>query len=116
MEINLTKEQIEKLLRQAQEAILQAKSDASEAVSGTSLKDKIYEYTDEAQVLLNKLLSKAGVVSSEEINQLDEQLRLAKKNIELARAERSKRRLIVTGVVIVLAFAALWAISKNKNK
>lgn len=108
-----TAEKISKFLEEAKKSLEQANKDIASADT-KSLKDSLYSYTDEAQSMLNNLLSKSGVITDEEINQLDEQLRLSKKEIELAKAKQSQNKFIITTTVVVLAFVALWYITKKK--
>lgn len=109
-----TAEQISSVLLAAEEMIRQARASASSG-QRTSLQDSIYQYSKEIQATLNTLLSKTGVITDEEINKLDEQVRLAKKQLEFQKAEQTKKKVLIAGGLLVLGFGALWFITKNKK-
>lgn len=110
-----TQEQISQIILAAEQMILQARKDASSGKASTSLKETILSYSNEIQSALNKLLSKTGVVTDQEINNLDEQLRLAKKNIEYRKAQETKNKFIITISLLTIGFGALWFITKSKK-
>lgn len=85
----------------------------SEAGSSQDIKDQLYGYADEAQGLLNKILNKTGVVTKEEVNQLDEQVRLLKQKILLEKANQSQKRLILGSLAVVGVIGILWFITKK---
>jgi multidrug resistance efflux pump len=110
----VTKEQISEIISAAQEMIAQGQQDIAQT-SSQSLKDAIFGYSKEIQSVLNNLLSKTGVVTEEEINNLDEQLRIAKKEIEFQKAEETKRKVLITIGLLVVGFGTLWFITKSRK-
>jgi len=110
----ITKEQISEVIAAAEQMIIQGQQDISKT-SSQSLKDAIFGYSKEIQSVLNDLLSKTGVITEQEINDLDEQLRIAKKQIELQKAEATKRKVLITIGLLVVGFGTLWFITKSKK-
>lgn len=106
-------DKISQFLKDAEKALAKAKLDISNT-DDKAIKDSLYQYTDEAQSLLNKLLSKTGIITDQEINELDEQLRNTKKKIELEKAEQTKRKFYIITAIVVVAFVGLWFITKKK--
>lgn len=87
---------------------------ASSDIKSSGVEEGLYQYTNQAQALLNKLLTKTGLITDQEINELDEQLRKSKREIELSKAEQTKRKFITTTALVVAAFIGLWFITKKK--
>lgn len=101
---------ISNFLAEARKALEEAQKD----IASTDVEDALYTYTNQAQELLNALLSKTGIITDQEINELDEQLRKAKREIELSKAEQTKRKFYITTAIVVAAFVGLWLITKKK--
>jgi hypothetical protein len=110
----VTNEQISEVIAAAEEMIRQGNQDISSTNSKT-LKDAIFGYSKEIQSVLNDLLSKTGVITEKEINDLDEQLRIAKRDIELQKAEVTKRKVFITIGLLVVGFGTLWFITKSRK-
>ena len=108
-----TTEQISNFFSKVQRSLEQANKDIA-STDTKSIKDSLYSYTDKAQAQLNKLLSKAGVITDQEINELDEQLRIAKKEIELQKAKQTQNRFLITTAIIATAIVGLWYITKKR--
>lgn len=107
-----TIDKIQAYLDQAAQQLAQAKTDVATTES-KDWRESLYEQTDEVQNILNKLLSKMGVITDQEINQLDEKLRETKKNIELSKAKETQKKILIAFGVIVAGFTALWLITKK---
>ena len=77
------------------------------------VKDALSESSKEIQSILNSVLGNAGVLSTDQYNRLDEQMRIAKKNmLEAETLEATKRFAIYATFVVVLA-GAIYFISKK---
>lgn len=86
-----------------------------EAGSTTSkdLQEELSRYSNEAQSFLNKILDKTGVVTKDEVDQLDEQVRVLKQKILLEKASESQKRLMIGVLAIVGVVGVLWFITKK---
>ena len=74
------------------------------------------KYSDQIQQTLNSFLFSRGVVSQKQLDELDEQIREAKKKTLEA---QSKNTFVKYGMIISIAFVgfgALWLITKNKTQ
>lgn len=77
------------------------------------VKDALMESSQNIQNILNSVLSSSGVLSKDQYNRLDEQMRIAKKNmLEAETLESAKRFAIYTTFVVVL-FGVVYFISKK---
>jgi hypothetical protein len=113
-EINLvpTDKQIEDLVASIKNLIDDAKTGASTTTS-IDIKNQLYQYSDEAQKLLNGVLSKTGILTQQDVNQIDEQVRKVKQQIMLEKANQSQRRLIFGIVGTIGIVSLLWFITKK---
>jgi len=77
------------------------------------VKDALLSSSKEIQNILNSVLDSSGVLSEDQYNRLDEQMRIAKKNmLESESAEATKRFAIYATFVVVLC-GVVYFISKK---
>lgn len=114
MTLTLTIEQWQALLATAKEIGAKAKDKSSNLKLGDKLKDALYENSNKIQSLLNSLASSGGVITQEEADQLDEQIRITKKNLLEAQAKQSKIKLAIYVSAAIAVIGILWFITKDK--
>lgn len=74
------------------------------------------KYSDNIQSTLNKFLAKRGVVTKQQLDELDEQVREAKKKTLEA---QSKNTIVKYGMglsLLVLGFGTIWLVTKKQSK
>jgi len=109
----LTLDQISEYLKQASEQATQTSQQVSDMKLGDKVVNEIYNQTDKIQSFINGLLTKSGIITDEEINQLDEQLRIQKQRLLEAESEQTKRNLILYGSLGLVAIGFLWFVTKK---
>ena len=113
---DLTEQQISALVDKAKGALSNLKNKTESSTLGNTIKTKLYASTSKIQAMLNDLLSKGGVISQEQVNSLDEELRLAKLNVLKAQSESSTKKFAIYVGVGVAVFGILWYLTKAKEK
>lgn len=78
-------------------------------------KNQIYASADKIQAILNIALDKAGVLSKEEYNALDEEMRRVKEKLMKDEAKKSMRNLVIGAAVVIGAVWALTIIIRKKH-
>lgn len=109
----LTLDQISEYLKQASAQATQTSQQVSDMKIGDKVVNEIYNQTDKIQSFINGLLTKSGVITQEEINQLDEQLRIQKERLLEAESEQTKRNLILYGSLGLVSIGFLWFVTKK---
>ena len=94
-------------------AMIESAKQEAESTSSSDIKEQLYSYSEEAQSFLNKILNKTGVVTKEQVDQLDEQVRAVKQKILLEKASESQKRLILGTLAVVGIIGVLWFITKK---
>lgn len=112
--MTLTYEQWQALLATAREIAAKAKDKSSDLKLGDKLKDALYENSDKIQSLLNSFLSSGGAITKEQADQLNEEIRLAKKNLLESQAKQTKIRLAIYVSATIAVIGVLWFITKDK--
>lgn len=110
-----SKEKIEELIRKAIEASQSADDKASSKDITTKIADKLTENSSKIQSILNDLLSKQGLVTQEEFDNLDELVKQTKLKIleEDTRKSISKYGLYIA--IIAFSFGTLWFLTKKQK-
>jgi hypothetical protein len=81
-----------------------------------AIKQQLYQNSTNIQNLVNKMLSKTGVVTQSEVDALDEEVRIAKLNLLEAEAKSANTKYalyVIGGLVIV---GAIWYFTYKKIK
>ena len=109
-----TQEQLAELLNQAKELAKQTKSSSTNI--GDSIKNKLYESSSKIQSLLNTVLAKGGVVTESEFDALDEQVRLAKKQLLESKSKQTNTKIAIYAAIGIAVFGTLWFLTKRQTK
>jgi hypothetical protein len=109
--MEVTQEQIDNSIADATNVV--------EEVKKSTLTDKagriLTQYSNEIQGLIDSFLKDRGAITKAQLNQLDEQIRLAKLKILEEKSRNTTVKYITYGGVIVLVFGVLWYLSNKKN-
>ena len=97
----------ESIVNQAQDVLNQF------ATNGSSNLDS---YSQSIQDILNGILTNQGVITPEQKNQLDEQIRIAKVKLLEAETKKTFLRIGIVSGSLILAFGFLWYITRDKFK
>ena len=76
----------------------------SSATTATTLKNELYANSTKIQSLINSVLEKGGIVTQDEVNALDEQIRTAKLKALQAEAQSSTTKYamyVIAGLAVV---------------
>ena len=111
----LTLEQITEYLQKASEQAGQATKSVSDKKFGERVVDEIYAQTDAIQNMINNLLSKGGVITQEELDQVDEQLRIQKEKLLAYESKKTTSRIITYSILAFATIGFLWFVTKQKN-
>jgi hypothetical protein len=79
-----------------------------------AIKQQLYQNSTNIQVLINKILSKTGVVTQSEVDALDEEIRMAKLKLLEAEAKSATTRYalyVIGGLAVV---GAIWYFTYKK--
>jgi hypothetical protein len=89
---------------------------AGDSSFGTTLKNDLYSSANKIQNTINSFLQKSGIITEDEVNSLEEEIRLAKLKLLEAESRQSAYRytLYVFGGLTVLGL--LWYFTKEKTK
>ena len=115
MAITLSQDDLSQLAIQARQAIETARQAAANSATTKTIKDTLISSADKMQGLLNGVLSKAGILSQEEYNAFDEQLRQLKENAMNAEYKKSARSFAITAALLVSGLTLLWYITKKQK-
>ena len=97
----------ESIVNQAQDVLNQF------ATNGSSNLDS---YSQSIQDILNGILTNQGVITPEQKNQLDEQIRIAKVKLLEAETKKTFLRIGIVSGSLILGFGFLWYITRDKFK
>jgi len=73
-------------------------------------------YSQSIQLILNGVLQNNGIITPQQQNQLDEQIRLAKVKLLEAATKKTFLRIGIVSGAIILGFGFLWYITRDKIK
>jgi hypothetical protein len=97
----------ESIVTQAQDVLNQI------ATNGSSDLDS---YSKSIQDILNGVLTNQGIITPEQKNQLDEQIRIAKVKLLEAETKKTFLRIGIVSGSLILGFGFLWYITRDKFK
>jgi hypothetical protein len=109
----LTKDQITELLYQAKDMVDLTSKKASDLKIGDTIKEELYNSSNGIQSILNNIFSTQGIATDQQLNDLDEQMRLAKMRLLDAQSKMNIQKMIIYSGVGVIAFGILWYLTKN---
>jgi hypothetical protein len=110
----LTLDQISEYLRKAAEQAGQVTQEASDKKIGEKVLDEIAAQSESIQSAINKFLGNVGLVTQEEIDKIDEQLRLQKEKLLSEQSKKTKRNLITYSIIGIATIGLLWFLTKKK--
>jgi subtilase family serine protease len=110
----LSSQEIQKLLTDAQQVVANSQKQVSNANLGTTLKSDLSSSVNGIQSVLNDIFLNNGLITNDQVNQLDQQMRDAKLKLLQAQNQSNKTMLATYAAVGILIVGALWYISKNK--
>ena len=110
----LTLDQISEYLRKAAEQAGQVTQEASDKKIGEKVLDEIAAQSESIQSAINKFLGNVGLVTQEEIDKIDEQLRLQKEKLLSEQSKKTKRNLITYSIIVIAKIVLLWFLTKKK--
>lgn len=110
-----TPEQLSALITQTGSIIKDTIDRANNSSTSQALKEELLYNASQLQNFVNLLASGTGVATEEQLNQLDEQLRLQQVKLLTLQAEQTKRRFtyIVIGTVVLIGI--LFYITRKKK-
>ena len=76
--------------------------------------DEIAAQSESIQSAINKFLGNVGLVTQEEIDKIDEQLRLQKEKLLSEQSKKTKRNLITYSIIGIATIGLLWFLTKKK--
>ena len=110
----LTLDQISEYLRKAAEQAGQVTQEASDKKIGEKVLDEIAAQSESIQSAINKFLGNVGLVTQEEIDKIDEQLRHQKEKLLSEQSKKTKRNLITYYIIGIATIGLLWFLTKKK--
>lgn len=106
---------IENAILGAYEAIKKASSKAASSDVTQSVANTLTKYSNEIQNVLNSFLQKRGAITQQQLDELDEKVREAKKKTLEAESRNTLVRYGLYISVAVVVFGALWMITREKK-
>jgi len=77
------------------------------------VKDALLSSSKEIQNILNSVLDSSGVLSEDQYNRLDEQMRIAKKNMLESETSEATKRFAIYATFVVILCGVVYFISKK---
>jgi len=109
-----TEQQVTDLINEAKNLVATTSQEASNSNIGETLKDELYNSSEAIQTLLNGLLQSNNIITDQQINDLDEQIRLAKSKLLDVESKESMKKIVTYGVISLLSFGILWYLTMDK--
>lgn len=88
-------------------------ADTNTSASET-LKNQLYANSSKIQALINSILQKGGIITADEVNALDEQIRISKLKVLEAEAKSSTRKYAMYVILGLAAVGAVWYYTYKK--
>jgi hypothetical protein len=95
--------------------IINQAQDVLNQIANNGSKD-LDSYSQSIQSILNGVLQNQGVITPDQKNQLDEQIRLAKVKLLEAETKKTFLRIGIVSGSLILGFGFLWYITRDKLK
>lgn len=110
-----TREQVEAAIVRAYNAIKGASQKAGQSDVTKSVADTLTKYSDDIQNMVNAFMKKRGAVTQDQLDELDEKIREAKKRTLEAESKNTLVRYGLYLSVAIVSFGALWLITREKK-
>lgn len=109
----MTKEQFDAYIAQAQAIVNQTAQNANQLNFGQSVKQGLLASSQNIQDILDLILVNNGVIAPSQAQQLDEEIRLAKKRILESEQKITMQRYALIGGVGIISIAILWYLTRK---
>jgi hypothetical protein len=110
-----TRKQIEDAIVRAYEAINNTSKKASSTDVTQSVSSTLTKYSSEIQSVLNEFFKNRGAITQQQLDELDEKVRQAKRKTLEAESKNTFVRYGLYITVAFVAFGALWMITREKK-
>lgn len=103
------------LVQSGQNIVASSLAKANDSSIGSSVRDGLINSANGIQSILNDILKNNGLITAEQTNQLDEQIRLAKINLLQSQSQSTARNFALYVGLGVVVIGLLWYLTKEKN-
>ena len=100
------------ILQDAQNILANLSAQVKNENIGGQLRDGLVASSNSIQSILNNVFTNNGVITKEQVNQLDEQIRVAKFQLLQSQSQKSILNLALFVGGIVVAIGVLWVLTK----
>ena len=104
-----------KLLEEAKVILSNTINRANQSDIGGTIKDGLINSADNIQSILNNVLKNKGLITNEQVNQLDEQIKLAKLKLLEAKSKSTITNLAMYVGIGVVVLGVLWFFTSKEN-
>jgi|APGre2960657505_1045072.scaffolds.fasta_scaffold306900_1 hypothetical protein len=104
-----------KLLDEAQAILSNTINRASQSDIGGSIKNGLINSADNIQSILNDIFKNNGLITNEQVNQLDEQIKLAKLKLLESKSKSTITNLGMYVGIGVVVLGVLWFFTSKEN-
>lgn len=110
-----TREQIEVAIANAYAAIKSASDKAAQTSTSEKIASALTKYSADIQNIVNSFLSQKGIITQEQLNQLDEKVRETKKKTLEAESKNTLVRFGIYTSAAVVVFGFFWILTREKK-
>jgi hypothetical protein len=103
------------LLEEAKSIVTNTLNRANQSDIGGSIKDGLINSADNIQSILNNVLKNKGLITNEQVNQLDEEIKLAKLKLLEAKSKSTITNLAMYVGIGVVVLGVLWFFTSKEN-
>ncbi len=107
--------EIDNIISNAKDVVNDALRKANESITTEKAAQVLTTYSSDIQKIINNFLENRGAITQEQLNQLEEQVRLTKLKILEQKSKNTTIKYISYAGVIVILFGTLWYLSKKNN-
>lgn len=104
-----------KLVEEAQVILTNTVNRASQSDIGGSIKNGLINSADNIQSILNDILKNNGLITNEQVNQLDEEIKLAKLKLLESKSQSTITNLAMYVGLGVVVLGVLWYFTSKEN-
>jgi hypothetical protein len=104
-----------KLLEEAQAILTNTINRASQSDIAGSIKNGLINSADNIQNILNDILKNRGLITNEQVNQLDEEIKLAKLKLLESKSKATIANLGMYVGIGVVVLGVLWFFTSKEN-
>lgn len=103
------------LLAEAQAIVSNTLNRANQSDIGGSIKNGLISSADNIQSILNDVFKNNGLITNEQVNQLDEQIKLAKLKLLESKSQATITNLAMYVGIGVVVLGVLWYFTSKEN-